>query len=868
MPEDESNKLSFDELKSELRTKLPAYMIPGRFAFIEELPTTVSGKLDRQALPTLELTSRNGQHHSVTPRNEMEVRLEAAVRKVLRLSEGVSVDDDFFNDLGGSSLQAAELISLLRKDAATVAFTVRDLYESRTIAELAKRVQAEVSAPIVLPDEPLVELGRPVLATIAQTAWLALGLLLGSLAMWLSTFELLPWLIHRVGFIPFLLLSPLLLILGVSLYTPLTVLLVAFIKRSLIGRYQPLRAPVWGSFYVRNWMVQQAAYIIPWTLLEGTTFHLTALRMLGARIGQRVHIHRRVNLRQGGWDLLDIGDDVTISQETALRLVDLEDGHIVVGAITIGAGCTLDIRAGVGTNTVMELESYLAPLSSLSDGGRIPRGERWDGVPAKPAGLAPPQPELTVEGKTLSPVAHGMLLSLARLGVGILVALPYELPILALALYYGVSTETVTDWLYAPSLDLRSLIVICLVVTAPVPLALIFEALLLRALGTVHTGVISRWSIAYIRVWLKTTMVQAASEWLSGTILWARWLRLAGMDIGPDCEISTIIDVVPELITIGGPSFFADGIYLGGPRVHRGTVMLSRTHLGKNTFLGNHAVISGGQYLPEEILLGVCTVANDSIVQPGTSWFGHPPFELPQREIVECDRSLTHEPTFLRYWNRVFWELLRFSLPVIPTLALIAWYELAARAEAWLSTPMFLLVALPLLNLAIAAFFCLLVLTLKWLLLGRVRPGIHPLWSCWCSRWDFLFIAWAVYAHAPLMALEGTLLLPWYLRAMGMKIGRRVVLGTGFAQVVDPDMLHFGDGATVNCHFQAHTFEDRVLKLDHVRIGRRATVGHGAVVLYGADIGARTRVAPHSVVMKRESLLPGRSYAGSPTQPL
>jgi acetyltransferase-like isoleucine patch superfamily enzyme len=80
-------------------------------------------------------------------------------------------------------------------------------------------------------------------------------------------------------------------------------------------------------------------------------------------------------------------------------------------------------------------------------------------------------------------------------------------------------------------------------------------------------------------------------------------------------------------------------------------------------------------------------------------------------------------------------------------------------------------------------------------------------------------------------------------------------------------MLEFGDGATVSCQFQAHTFEDRVLKIDRVTIRERATVGSAAVLLYGSDIGARAQVAPHSVVMKRESLLPGRSYTGCPTQP-
>jgi uncharacterized membrane protein YeiB len=110
------------------------------------------------------------------------------------------------------------------------------------------------------------------------------------------------------------------------------------------------------------------------------------------------------------------------------------------------------------------------------------------------------------------------------------------------------------------------------------------------------------------------------------------------------------------------------------------------------------------------------------------------------------------------------------------------------------------------------------------------------------------------------------LLLPWFLRAMGMRIGRRCLLGDGFAQVVDPDMIAIGDGATVHALFQAHSFEDRVLKIDRVHIGAGATVGRGAVVLYGADIGERAHVLPHSVVMKNELLRGGHDHAGSPTR--
>ena len=157
-------------------------------------------------------------------------------------------------------------------------------------------------------------------------------------------------------------------------------------------------------------------------------------------------------------------------------------------------------------------------------------------------------------------------------------------------------------------------------------------------------------------------------------------------------------------------------------------------------------------------------------------------------------------------------------------------------------------------------------LVLKWALIGRVKPGQHALWSCWCSRWDFVYVAWQKWANAILQRLEGTWLLPWYLRAVGLTIGRNVVLGPEFAQVVDPDMITIEDGATASPNFQAHTFEDRVLKVDHVRIGKHATVRRGTVPLYGAVIGERTHVGPHSVIMKQEHLLPGKRYQGIPTR--
>jgi acetyltransferase-like isoleucine patch superfamily enzyme len=127
---------------------------------------------------------------------------------------------------------------------------------------------------------------------------------------------------------------------------------------------------------------------------------------------------------------------------------------------------------------------------------------------------------------------------------------------------------------------------------------------------------------------------------------------------------------------------------------------------------------------------------------------------------------------------------------------------------------------------------------------------------------------WSAYARPVIETVEGTPLVAWWLRAMGARVGRRVVLGTSLAQLVDPDMLAIEDDATVSCHLQLHSFEDRVLKIGRSRIGAGSTVSAGALLLYGAEIGAGARVAEQSVVMKHEQLLPGQAYEGAPTRPV
>ena len=870
VPENPDDVPGATALRNTLRATLPGYMVPVQIGVIDELPTTVGGKLDRARLPVLALTADGEMRDIVPPETEMERLIVDAAAYVLHRRGEISVEDDFFLDAAGDSLSAALLVTHLREDARTNWVTVSDIYDKRTPRALAAHAHALIEAGGQEPAElalPRVGRARPVLANIVQIGWLACELFAASWASWAMAFRVMPWVYGAVGPVGFVAVAPLLGMAGLLVYLPCSVALAVLVKRLLIGRYQPIRAAVWSGWYLRHWVVVQICRLIPWPLLQGSGLQQSILRLLGARIGRGVHIHRGVDLSRGGWDLLEIGDHVTLGQDVMVGLADLDRGDVVIGPIALGDGATLETRAGIGGWCRMGRGSQLAALSALNPGAEIPDGELWDGVPAHAVGLAPATPDITA-GKAMSVWRWDICATLGEAGLGLAAALPAQGLAVAACWMAGLRSGDLWRWAIHPSFTTRVGALVMGLTFVSLPLTLVWSACMMRLMGPVRPGVYPRHSAAYLRAWLKAGMLNIAGEWLTGTIFWPRWLRLAGMRIGPKCEISTIIDVVPELVEIGEETFFADGIYLGGGHIQQGTVTLGLTRLGRNTFLGNHVVIPPGEQLPSDILIGIATRANAREIASGQSRFGHPSFDLPRRAVVDADRSLTHEPSLLRYSSRVFWEVARFALPLLPLVLTAVWWMMLIWAEGAMSPLAYDLVAIPLATLVPLMALCGAVLVMKWALIGRVRPGQHALWSCWCSRWDYVYVAWARYANRILRRMEGTFLLNWYLRAMGLTIGKRAVLGPQFAQVVDPDMIEIGDDATVCAMFQAHTFEDRVLKVDRVRIGRGATVSRGTVPLYGAVIDERTHVGPNSVIMKHEHLLPGLRYQGVPSRVL
>ena len=132
------------ELHAFLRDKLPEYMVPHLYHFLDRLPLTPQGKVDRRALPRSEGGERELDVAFVGPRNAVEEVLCEIFAEVLRV-ERVGVNDNFF-DLGGHSLLATQLVSRVRKDFQPD-LPLRKIFEAPTVAALAALLIANEPSP-------------------------------------------------------------------------------------------------------------------------------------------------------------------------------------------------------------------------------------------------------------------------------------------------------------------------------------------------------------------------------------------------------------------------------------------------------------------------------------------------------------------------------------------------------------------------------------------------------------------------------------------------------------------------------------------------------------------------------------------------
>ena len=856
-------------LRASLRAALPPYMVPSHFEVVDTIPRLTSGKIDRKALRALPMEVADHAADSDTPETDAEAALFAALE---RFFPGLPIrrNADFFDDLGGHSLLAARLVSALRQDARFAHMTVNDVYRQRRLGAIGAAMAAgsAAHAGAALPPFTLVPRTRRWLCGVAQALTLPFMIIL-QIMNWLAPFFTYHYYTGEPGdSIARAVLASVLVFLASHLFS-LGVAVAS--SRVLLRGIAAGRYPLWGAVYFRWWLADRLHQVAPAYLLSGSSLYNSYLRAMGAHIGADVVIGS-VTIRQP--HLLRIGDGASVGANVNLENVRVERGELVVGAIDIGA------EAYVGSYAVMEGDTAIAPqgrlegLAALARAGRIAEGEVWDGSPARrvrqqPVAPRPPRPPVT----RLRRIGESLFFAAGAALTSVLFFLPI-FP--AFALIDALEGEVLEPSLQAHGYVLAVFEYALLAVPASALLvvgtALISAAIRWLALPRLQPGSWPVHSNLYCRKWLANQIQVASLHVLHGvyaTVYAPLWYRLLGAKIGRNAEISTAMGLIPDMLTLGHETFIADAVMLGDEEIDGGWMSIDYTVIGDRSFVGNGAYVPDGTTLPPDVLIGVQSKAPPSAhMQPGQTWVGSPAVHLPSRErLAGFPDELTFHPSVWRRLGRALVEALRIVMPL--ALVIGAGYVIIsavmplAEAGQWLA----LVVALGVSGLLYGVGCFLLVVALKWLMVGRYQPRAVPMWT------PFVWISEALTSMYESVAvpnfleyLRGTPMLPAMLRLLGVKIGRDVYLDT--TDITEFDCVEIGDHSEFNAWSgpQTHLFEDRVMKIGRIRIGARVTVGIRSTVLYDTTLGDGVLLGPLTLVMKGEALPADTAWAGSPAQ--
>jgi non-ribosomal peptide synthetase-like protein len=858
------------KLRQALTARLPHYMVPAHFELMTKLPRLASGKIDLNALriSPLNLSRQNGSRQT-EPCGEDEQALYAALGKLFPGCDW-RPEANFFDDLGGHSLLAARLVSILRTDKRYTSLSVQDVYRERQLSGIVRAMERQRhrkkqdSTP-----RAATPLRRRFFCGLAQAVVIPFLILL-HIADWLTPFFVYQYYTGDPGdSIPLAVLYSLATFVLIQLAT--FVLAIAG-KWVLAGRLKAGRFPLWGVTYFRWWLANKFCDLPHVYLLSGTPWMPIFLRALGARIGRNVLID---TITLGAPELLTVEDGVSIGTFVNIENARVEKGMLVIGPVHLRRDSMVDSYSVLENDTKLGERARLCGQSALAEGRKIPDGETWDGAPARrvdqPRETFPPRPQLWFGWRWTQAALFGV----TAIAVSVLFFLPC-FPAFMLIDWIDAHTTDVFDSNFNPLFAYGIFLILA------IPASALFVAVTVLLTGALRwilprqaAGMSSIYSYAFWRRKFTSLILDHSLQVLHGiyaSVYAPIWLSFLGVKVGSNAEVSTAEGMTPELITLSNDSFIADGAMLGDEEQRGGWMILKPTKIGNRSFVGNGAYVQNGATVPDEVLIGVQTRTPDNAqLKPGQTWIGSPAMLLPDRErLTGFPESLTFRPSWRRRLARGFIEGLRIVLPlalVIATGYLIVVLVMPLAAENGWGMKVANALAIAGCLYGLASF--LLVVALKWILVGRYRPCARAMWT------PFVWISEAVTNLYESLAvpnfldvLRGTPMLPWALRLLGAKIGKGVYLNT--TDLTEFDCVRIGDESELNalCGPQTHLFEDRVMKIGMVEIGAQTTIGPRTTILYDTQVGDRVHLGPLTLVAKGERLPASTRWEGSPAAPV
>jgi acyl carrier protein len=271
-----------------------------------------SDKVDRKKLPVP--TDRRfvvSNNEIVEQRNENEKILTHIVAEVLNI-EKVSVEDNFFTNLGGHSLLMAAIASTIRDKLEISDSSIRDLYLYPTIAGLSQCIskkersieKRKSSEPVLQPSQFKYYACNAFQLVYYYILYLPLlGVSISGIVWAYSSNNTYVAYLRLIGF--------------TMSITVIYMVLPILAKWLLIGRWSKQHIPLWGLKYLKFWIVKQLVQNNPIVFFKGLPIYNWYLRLLGSKIGKDVVIYSKTFTVCT--DLINIGDFSILRKDTIIQ---------------------------------------------------------------------------------------------------------------------------------------------------------------------------------------------------------------------------------------------------------------------------------------------------------------------------------------------------------------------------------------------------------------------------------------------------------------------------------------------------------------------------------------------------------------------
>jgi len=398
---------------------------------------------------------------------------------------------------------------------------------------------------------------------------------------------------------------------------------------------------------------------------------------------------------------------------------------------------------------------------------------------------------------------------------------------------------------------IKSVLLSIFVSIGSVPIILLITvALKWIVIGKFRKGDYPLWGAYYLRWWFITRLLSITPiNFFSGTPFMAIYLRLLGAKIGKNVIIQHIQISSPDLITIGDDTTISNNAILNTSNIENGFLKLKPVSIGSGCYVGTTSVVSGESEIKDGAILGnLSFLPEKTIIPPNKEWHGSRAKSIGKRTFPMYNPS-SRPDKIKRFTYGVIFCTLALTirgLLLLPMLPGIIWLNhLHVNLNFQWYDPVYLINVIAMVPL-ILIFTCLLVILIKWVVLGCIKPGNYKLYTRFHLRkW---FLDELMHGSSDLTnTLYATLyLIPWF-RLLGVKVGKRAEVST--SPEIAFDLVSIGQESFVAdlstlCAPQIYNNE---FTLAQTIIGHRAFIGNNSVLSSGTTIPDGTLLGVLSV---------------------